>query len=816
MNIDNQFAFDDEQSNFDFKLLLFKLLSHWKWFVVTLVAALAIAYYINLHKQNIYELDSYVTIKEENNPFFTSNMSLVFNWGGVSDKVNLIITTLKSRSHNEKVVDKLKSYISYQKKGRYYWIDLYQKSPFIFKPDASKWQVINVPIEIKVLNDQQIQIYFKPNKNLVTLYQYKDKISKKASVNPITKTINFGEPINLDFISGTFYRNTKAGYDQNTIYRLTLKDFNKVVSNMKDRLVVKNKNKNSSILVLKLRGQNKDEIADYLNTTTGLLKKQILDDKNKFALNTIKFIDSTLKYISKDLSVAARDLKDFISNKTILNLDDPTSKLFEKVSAFDQTKSTVTLKKLYYEQLLDYLNNKKNYENLPAPTVVGIDDPTIIEKVGRITQLAVKRRNELTHFQPDAPVIKRIDLEIESLRQSLLQTVQSALHTLNQEMELIDKKIKKIEAQINKLPEEKQILLGLKRKYDLKQEIYNTLLQKRNEAGIVKASNVSDLKIIDNAKDVGQPPVAPNRQINYLIALAAGLFLPALIIIILFFLDNKVHDISDVENLTDTPIIGQVYHWDKKGNLPVLNYPDDIISESFRSLRSALRFMFPAHKKSHTVLITSSISGEGKTFVSSNLAIVQAISNKKTVVLEFDLRKPKFKEYFKEAQSDHLGLSHYLSGLASLDDIIVPTGVENLDLILSGKVPPNPSELILNDLTAELFEQLSAKYDQIIIDTPPMGLVSDAMELQKHADIAIFIVREDYTLKSLVKDIDERHKKKQMKNLGIIYNDFKVNAFKKYGYGHKYGYGYGYGYGDYFDKKQQSWWQKLWHKFTGH
>ena len=815
MNIDNQFAFDDEQSNFDFKLLLFKLLSHWKWFVAVPGAALAIAYYINLHKQNIYELDSYVTIKEENNPFFTSNMSLVFNWGGVSDKVNLIITTLKSRSHNEKVVDKLKSYISYQKKDKYYWIDLYQKSPFIFQPDTSKWQVINVPFEVKILNDQQFQINFNPDENQATLYQYNDKVSKKASVKPLTKTFNFDEPVDLGFLSGTFLRNTKVNIENNAVYQLTLKDFNHVVSAMKDRLIVKNKNKNSSILVLKLRGQNKDEIADYLNTTANMLQKQILDDKNKFALNTIKFIDSTLKYITKDLSVAARELKDFISNKTILNLDDPTAKLFEKISSFDQTKSAVTLKKLYYEQLLDYLNNKNNYENLPAPTVVGIDDPTIIEKVGHITQLAVKRKNELTHFQTDSPVIQRLDLEIESLRQSLLQTVQSALHALDQEMNLINNKINNIEAQINKLPEEKQILLGLKRKYDLKQEIYNTLLQKRNEAGIVKASNVSDLKIIDKAKDVGQAPVAPNRKTNYLIALAAGLLIPALIIIIIFFLDNKIHDISDVENLTDTPIIGQVYHWDKKGNLPVLNHPDDIISESFRSLRSALRFMFPANKKSHTVLITSSISGEGKTFVSSNLAIVQAISNKKTVVLEFDLRKPKFKEYFNEAQSEHLGLSHYLSGLAHLDDIIVPTGVENLDLILSGKVPPNPSELILNDLTAELFEQLSAKYDQIIIDTPPMGLVSDAMELQKYADIAIFIVREDYTLKSLVKDIDEKHKKKQMKNLGIIYNDFKVNAFKKYGYGHKYGYGYGYGYGNYFDKKQQPRWQKLWHKLTG-
>ena len=814
MNIDNQFTFDNTQPNFDFKLFLFKLLSHWKWFVIALITTLAIAYYINLHKQNVYELDSYITIKDENNPFFTSNMSLVFNWGGVSDKVNLVMTTLKSRSHNEKVVNKLKSYISYQKKARYYSIDIYKKSPFIFQPDISKWQAVDIPFDIKVLNDQQFRLSFKPDENQVTLYQYQNKNKKKVPAKSVTKTFNFSEPIDFDFLSGTFQRNTKVDYDKDAVYQITLKDFNSVVSDFKDRLVVKNKDKNSSILLLKLRGKNKDEIADYLNMTTILLQKQILNDKNKFALNTIKFIDSTLKYISQDLSVAARELKNFVKNKTILNLDDPTAKLFEKVSSFDQTKSAISLKKMYYEQLLNYLNNKNNYENLPAPTVVGIDDPTIVEKVSRITQLAVKRKNELTHFQPEAPVIKQIDLEIESLRQSLFQTVNSALYTLSQEMNMVTNQIKNIEKQINKLPEEKQILLGLKRKYDLKQDIYNTLLQKRNEAGIVKASNVSDLKIIDSAKDIGQAPVAPNRKINYLIAVLLGLLIPGVIVSVLFLLDNKVHDISDVENFTDAPIIGQVYHWDKSGNLPVLDHTNDIISESFRSLRSALRFILPPQKTSHTILITSSISGEGKTFVSSNLAIAQAISNKKTVILEFDLRKPKLKEYFEEAQGEHLGLAHYLSGLANLEDIIVPTRIENLDLILSGKKPPNPSELILNKSTAELFEALTTKYDQIIIDTPPMGLVSDAMELQKYADIVIFLVREEYTLKSLVKDIDEKYKKKLIKNLAIIYNDFKISIYKKYGYGHKYGYNYGYGYGNYFDNKRRSWWQKMWQKLT--
>lgn len=804
--MENQFSFDD-QVNFDFKLLLLKLISHWKWFLATLLVAFFVAYYINVRKQNIYELDDYVTIKEESNPFFTSNMSLVFNWGGVSDKVNLIVTTFKSRSHNEKVVNRLKSYIKYKKQGQYYLIDLYRNKPFVFKMDTSKKQLINTKIGVQILNDQQYKLTLNPNRKKQQVYDYVHKQTVDQKIDHYSHIFNFGDSISLPFLSGQIIRNTKVPYQKDLKYYLELKNYNATVSSFKDKLVVKPKNKNSSILILKLRGANKAEIADYLNTTTFLLQKQILNDKNRFALNTIKFIDSTLQHLQTDLSQAASELKNFISNKTVLNLDDPTTKLFEQISSLDQTKSATSLKKLYYEQLLTYLNNKQNYEQLPAPTVVGIEDPTIVEKVGKITQLAIQRNNELTHFQAGAPVIKRLDLEIESLRQSLLQTVHSALGTLNQELALVNKKIHKIEGQINKLPQEKQILLGLKRKYDLKQEIYNTLLQKRNEAGIVKASNVSDLKIIDKAKDVGQAPVAPNRKINYLIALIVGLLLPALVVTGLFFLDNKIHDISDVENLTDTPILGQIYHWNKKSNLPVLNFPDNLVSESFRSLRSALRFMFPNHKKANTILITSSISGEGKTFVSSNLAIIQAFSHKKTVVLEFDLRKPKFKEYFQEADTEHLGLSHYLSGLADFDEIIVPTKIEHLDLILAGKIPPNPSELILTGQTTKLFEELSKHYDQIIIDTPPIGLVSDALELQKYADLVVFIVREDYTLKSFIKDIDERYKKNTIKNLAIIYNDFKINSFKKYGYNQKYGYG------EYFDQKNTNFWKKLWRKF---
>ncbi|HFS67536.1 MAG TPA: polysaccharide biosynthesis tyrosine autokinase, partial [Flavobacteriia bacterium] len=804
-------SFDEQDNNFDFKLLIIKILSHWKWFVLTILIALSIAYYLNLYKQNVYELDNYITVKEQTNPFFTSNMSLVFNWGGASDKINLITTTLKSRSHNEKVVNKLKSYIEYYKKGKYFPINIYKENPFFFEMDSAKYQAINVPLQIKILDSNQYQLIFKPENKIVQLYNYASKTQINKELQSITKTLNFGQKFDLPFLSGRIIRNKQIPFEPGTTYLLLLKNYNRVVADYESRINIKPKERGSSILVLKMTGNNKKQIADYLNMTTKILQKQILNDKNRFALNTIKFIDSTLQYIQEDLNLAAKDLKNFIKNKKIYNLDDPTTQLFEKLSNLDEQNNLLNLKKSYYHQLLDYLTNQKNYEDLPAPTVVGIDDPTIVEKINTITQLAIQRKNELTRFKPNAPVIKNLDQQIESLRQTIIETAKSALASLKRQLSLVKKQIQKAEVKISQLPEEKQELLGLKRKYELKQQIYNSLLQKRSEAGIVKASNVSDLKIIDKAKDVGQKPIAPNRQRNFLIAIALGLLLPGVVIVALFFLDNKIHDISDIEKNTKIPVIGQVYHWDKKGKLPVLNYSTSVVAESFRSIRSALRFMFYKPKESNTILITSNISGEGKTFVASNLAISQAVSNKKTVVLEFDLRKPKFIQYFKEANNKVLGLSHFLSGLADFNDIIVPTEIRNLDLILSGEIPPNPSELILSDNTKKLFSELSKRYDQIIIDSPPIGLVSDALELQKYANISIFIVRENYSLKSFVKDIEE--KKDLIKNIGIIYNDFRINVYKKYGYG---GYGYGYGYGEYFennDKSQSGFFSNLIHKF---
>ncbi len=791
---ENYFSEKTENWHFNYKFLLLKFWSFWYWFIISLFLFFLIAHFINIHKQNIYEMYNYISIRNDKNPFLKANNGLFFNWGEGEKKVNLVKTMLKLHQHNEKVVQQLKSYIKYKKKESYYITNLYHQSPFIFEMDSTKYQLINEPIHIKILDNKHFQISIKPSHKFYTLYHYGKHQTKKIPAEVFQEKMLFNKKIKKPYLTGIIKKRSGEKHTKNDDYIFYLENFNLVTRHFQENLSIKPLNKNSNILILKLKGTNKNEIADYLNTTTQILQNQILQDKNQFAINTIKFIDSTLNIIKTELHLASDNLKNFVNNRTILKMDNPTQQLFSQLNELDNQQSKIQLKKMYYNQLKNYLINRKKYDHIPAPSVAGITDPTLVHKVTQLTRLAMDKKNLLQNFKIDAPTIQHLDLQLNSLKNSLIETIQSALLNLETEHNLLNKKIYLIEKQINELPDDKQVLLALKRQYDMKLETYNHLLKKRNEAKILKASNISDIKIIEKAKDIGQSPIAPNRKTNYFIAIILGLLVPAIVISILYFFENKVYDISEIEKLISLPVIGQIYHWGKKEPYNFKQHPHEVISESFRSIRTSLRFMTPKKKSNITTLITSTMPDEGKTFISTNLAIAQAMSNKKTILLEFDLRKPNFLKTFTQINNKNKGISEYLCGEATIENIIISTDVKNLDVILAGTFPPNPSELILTGQTAQLFKQLKERYEQILIDSPPLGLVNDANELAKYVDQSLIIIRENFTYKSAVKELNLLMENKL--KYGIIYNDYKINIFNKYQYS-KYN-----GYEDYFPNKK--------------
>ncbi|MGG7036996.1 MAG: polysaccharide biosynthesis tyrosine autokinase, partial [Flavobacterium sp.] len=390
---------------------------------------------------------------------------------------------------------------------------------------------------------------------------------------------------------------------------------------------------------------------------------------------------------------------------------------------------------------------------------------------------------------------ERIDNEIQSVRKILLENINSFGTVLQYDLNTINKKIKNIEDEISKLPDSKQEWLKLSRKYNLSDNIYNTFLQKRSESAIVKAANLSDIQIIDPAKDVGGGLLGPKTSVNYVLAFFLGILIPLLVVFFIFFINNTIQNVDDISNLTQIPIIGIVGVKNTESNLTVFEKPKSSLSESFRSIRSSLQFLYKKQniEGAKVLMLTSSVGGEGKTFCSINIATVFALSEKKTIILGLDLRRPKIYDDFHI--KNEIGIVNYLIGQNSLKDVIQKTSVPNLDVITSGPIPPNPSELILSDTLKEMMEELRKKYDYIILDTPPVGLVSEALELAQFSDVILYIVRQNYTKKEMLTLLNNRNKRGELNNVSIVFNGYENKAKYGVGYGYGYGYGYSYGYG---------------------
>lgn len=783
------FSFFENQNNFDFKGFLIKILSYWKWFLASLIVCFVVAYQVNVRKEKIYGMESLIAVREESNPFFTSNTSLVFNWGGTSDKVQTIITTLKSRSHNEIVVAKLEYYIKYFKQGKYNKIDAYGEVPFKVDIDKSKGQLSGIPIKIKFLNATEYELSVPFESESITLINYYDESTSQIAVVPKedVKRYKVGQQVKLPYLNWKLQLKSDANSYAGKEYFVRFDNFNSVVAQYQG-ISVESDVKGSSILKLAMQGTNKARMVDYLNTTVNVLRKNQLDSKNQFAINTISFIDSTLIAMEGQLKGTEGELKDFRKGKNVFELEGGGEKISEKLTGLDVERDIINRKISYYNTLRSYLSNSVDYSKLPAPAVAGIDDPNIVGNVSRLIALSIQRSEKAYAVKNDR-FFKDFDNEMESIKKVLLENITSAKAVIQADLALVNARIGQAESTIKQLPEDQQDLLKITREYDLAENIFNTFLEKRNEANIVKAANLSDIHFIDSAKDTGGGLIGPKTNVNYVLALFLGLVIPLVFVFIITFMDNSIHTTEDISRLTKIPLLGVIGKKKTFSNLAVYEKPKSALAESFRAIRSSLQFLYKKQNLSgaKTLMLTSSISGEGKTFCSINIATVFALSEKKTVIVGLDLRKPKI---FGDFSLDNtFGVVNYLIGQKTADEIIQKTEIPYLDVITSGPIPPNPAELILGESMKELLDDLKKRYDYIILDTPPVGLVSDALELAQYCDATLYVVRQNITKKGMLALVNDKHKRGELSNISIVFNGYENKA--------RYGYNYGYGYGDY-------------------
>ena len=568
---------------------------------------------------------------------------------------------------------------------------------------------------------------------------------------------------------------------------------------------------NSPLLTVRLTNKNKSKIVDYINTSVFILERDQLQRKNQYAINTVAFIDKQLARVKGQLNRKADSLNDFKRSNKIFDIKGESEILSSKIEDYNTQKELLNESLMSYDLLKSYLLTSSDFTSFPAPALQGIDDSNIIGGISNIVALSVQKSTLETSVRDNVSVFDDLNNQIESLKNVMIENIASVRANIGFQLQSLNSRIYSSEREFSTLPENQQKLEAIEREYLLSQSTYNLYLAKRGEADLIKASNISDIIFIEPAKDVGQGRNAVNLNIRYVFAILAALIPILLLSFIITFFDNKIHTPNDLEKLAKIPLLGVVGKNDSENNLAVYNKPKSAIAEAFRAIRSSLQFMYKKHELNgtKTVMVTSSVSGEGKTFCSINIATVFALSGKKTVLVGLDLRKPKI---FGDFDIDNTtGAVNYLIGQKSLQEVVQHTKVENLDVITSGPIPPNPSELLIGAQMDQFIAELKELYDYIILDTPPVGLVADALELKDYVDASLYVVRQDYTKKEMLSLITDKHKKGEVKNISFLYNGYDQKG--KYGYGYGYGYSYGYGaYGNGYheeEKKNTSFTKKI-------
>ena len=562
-------------------------------------------------------------------------------------------------------------------------------------------------------------------------------------------------------------------------------DDTSLANGMRGQLGVGPLNQSSNILTLSMQTPVRKLGEDYLNQLAESYLLRELNEKNRTTENTINFISGQLSGITDSLQFSEGKLQRYRSENKIFNLSEEGSAIFGTLQDLEKQKSEVELNLKYYRTLQTYITNN-NIEDVASPSLIGVSDPLLNALVQNLSQLQADKKRLTANFSEQTPAVKDVTNRIESASKVLQDNVSSAISNTQNLLSDLNGRIRTIEREISTLPETERNLIGIERQFTINENIYVYLLQKKAEAQITLASNLPKNVILDKAKTVGQ--VEPKKTKNLMYGLIIGFLIPIGLIAVKDYLNTKIEDPKELENSINVPLIGMIGRSLDDDSLPVFNNSRSSVTESFRSLRADLSYLSPK-TENLAILFTSSVSGEGKTFVSVNMASVFALMGKKTILIGLDLRKPRIAQNF--TVSNDKGMSTCLSSDTPWQAVVKPSGYTNLDLILSGPIPPNPAELLLQEKFGKIIGEIKKEYDVIIFDCPPVGLVSESKELFAFSDINFFVFRQGKTEKAHIDILNNLVSKGGVKKIYGLFNDVHID--RGYGYGYRYGYGYGYG-----------------------
>lgn len=756
---------------------------YWYLFVAGVIISLVIATLILRYSTPIYETQTTIIVKDERSgggavelaalselSFFANSFS--------SKKMESEIVIIKSRNIISKTIKALNLNVVYYIEGAIKGTEIYSYKP----------------ININYINSENDTATKFP-KLIVNIID-RTSFSLSSDGDEDSKTYNFGDTIDLPsgkiIVVPNFQNENKfLSYIDKPIhaYYYSVESIARLYQGSIEAI---HDGKNGDVLRLKIKSSLREKAEDFLNELMYQYNQDAINDKNQIALKTSEFIDSRLQIITRELDSVENNKEFFKSSNRLTDIESESNLMMESASEFNKRQVDLTTQIQLTKSIGNYLESSPVTELIPSN--IGLNENEVSLSVNTYNQLVLERNKLLENSTVQNPVIVNIDGQLNHLHTSILKSVRTQQNRLELILKDLNVEENKFNTRLSQVPKKEKLFRDIVRQQNIKEQLYLFLLRQREETSISLAVTSPKAKIVDKALS-SNSPVSPKRGIILLVSVLLGVLIPFVIIYIRYLLDIKINNRRDVERIINgTSIIGEIPRLHKKDSQLIRENDHSILAESFRILRTNLQFLFlnkeSKNDATKTIFVTSTIHSEGKTFVAFNLALSLATVNKKVILVGADIRNPQLHRYFSKGDKNQAGFTDYIArDDMDINQIIKRTEFHsNLDIMLSGTIPPNPAELLMLPRVETIFKELKEQYDYIIVDTAPSMLVADSILINKYADSTLYVVRAGYTDKKLLDFLNDSIREGKLKNIAVIINS--VNT-ANYGYGNKYGYTYG-------------------------
>lgn len=755
--------------------LFMYLASQWKWFLLSILICGGIAWYNYARAPLVYFRSATVIIKDPSNKASTSGLDRFDNF---INKVNVANEILQFRSKKlmREVVQRVHADVSYQIKDGLRSNELYNESPALVSlPDALPEQSFSFTMTLK-------------DAKTVTLSDFSGIEAKPSYEVALNDTVAIIEGMNVVVTATNYLRDSWL----NTPIRVQKLPVESMVNYYKNALGIQQEEEEASILTLALKDSSPARAEDVLNTLITVYNEEAIKEKNQVAVNTANFINERLIIIERELGNVESNLESFKQRNQIVDIASSAGMYMTESQKYNADAMELETQLRLANFIKDYLTDPSKETDL-IPSNTGISDMNIENQISLYNAAKLKRDHLIDDSSVNNPVVQELNNSLRAMKQSIIRAVDNMIVSLNVKRNDAQNREMRAQDRVTAIPTKERQMLSIERQQKIKEALYLFLLNKREENALSQAMADNNARVIDGAEG-SNAPISPNRNRILLLGLLVGIALPGAVCLAILFMDTRVHGRKDIEGVTSVPYLGEIpldkeaMKDHRKQVMVVKEQGDDIVSEAFRILRTNMAFLSKKDKPAQVITFTSFNIGAGKTFIARNLSMSLAYMKKRVVMVDLDIRKGTLSRHFGHY---HVGVTNYLSdNTVKVDDIIQHQ--EGFDLIPAGILAPNPAELLMDNRLDELINELRTRYDYIIADNVPVGLIADATIANRIADLTIFVVRAGKLDRRQLPDIEKLYQEKKLKNMALVLNGANP---ERHGYGYSYGYGYGYGYG---------------------